>query len=93
MDGEVQAHELSERGIAVAQHVGEVVGPVQTGVDGADAAALAVKVAVNLGRNAWQFSDQIHGVFIDKLREETIFYSDKITLSIDCITTGTRSVD
>jgi hypothetical protein len=58
-----------------------------------DAASLVVKVAVNIGRHARQLSDKIHGVFIDKLREETIFYSDKITLSIDRITTGTRSVD
>lgn len=44
------------------------MGPVQVGVDGADAAALAVQVAVDLGSNAGQLSDQVHGVFIDKLR-------------------------
>lgn len=69
VDGEVEPHQLSELGIAVAQHVAEVVGPVQVRVDGSDAAAFAVQVAVDLGSNAWQLGNQVHGVFIDKLRE------------------------
>lgn len=67
VDGEVQPHQLGELGLAVAQHVGEVVGPVQVGVDGADAAAFAVQVAVDLGGDARQLGDQVHGVLIDKL--------------------------
>lgn len=69
MDGEVEPHQLSELGVAVAQHVGEVVGPVQVGVDGADTAAFAVQVAVNLGGDAGQLGDQVHGVLIHKLED------------------------
>lgn len=71
VDGEVEPHELSELGIAVAQHVGEIVGPVQVWVDGSDAAAFAIQVAVDLGSNAGQLGNQVHGVFIDKLRDTT----------------------
>lgn len=67
VDGEVQPHQLGELGLTVAQHVGEVVGPVQVGVDGADAAAFAVQVAVDLGGDARQLGDQVHGVLVDKL--------------------------
>ena len=71
VNGEVEPHQLSELGIAVAQHVGEVVGPVQVGVDGSDAAALTVQVAVDLGCDAGQLGDQVHGVLIDKLVQKT----------------------
>lgn len=67
MDGEVQPHQLGELGLAVAQHVGEVVGPVQVGVDGTDAAAFAVQVAVDLSGDAGQLGDQVHRVLVDKL--------------------------
>lgn len=67
MDGEVEPHQLSELDIAVAQHVGEVVGPVQVGVDGANAAAFTVQVTVNLSSDAGQLSNQVHGVLISKL--------------------------
>lgn len=70
MDGEVKPHQLSELGVTVAQHVGEVVGPVQVGVNGSNAAAFTIKVAVDLSSNARQLSNQVHGVLIDKL--ETI---------------------
>lgn len=70
VDGEVKPHELSELVVAVAQHVGEVVGPVQVGVDGPDAAALAIQVAVDLSSDAGQLGNQVHGVFIDKLGEQ-----------------------
>lgn len=69
VDGEVEPHKFSELGFTVAQHVGEVVGPVQVGVDGSDAAAFTVQVAVDLGSDAGQLGDQVHGVFINKLRE------------------------
>lgn len=67
VDGEVEPHQLSELGITVAQHVGEVVGPVQVGVDGSDAAAFAVQVTVNLSSDAGQLGSQVHGVLIGKL--------------------------
>lgn len=70
VDGEVKPHQLSELVVAVAQHVGEVVGPVQVGVDGPDAAALAIQVAVDLSSDAGQLGNQVHGVFIDKLGEQ-----------------------
>lgn len=70
VDGEVKPHQLSELDIAVAQHVGEVVGPVQVGVDGSDTAAFAIQVAVDLGSNAGQLGNQVHRVLIDKLGEQ-----------------------
>lgn len=72
VDGEVEPHQLSELGVTVAQHVGEVVGPVQVGVDGADTAAFAVQVTINLGSDAGQLSNQVHGVLINKLEDEMI---------------------
>lgn len=69
VDGEVQPHQLSELGVTVAQHVGEVVGPVQVGVDGANTAAFAVQVTINLGSDAGQLSNQVHGVLINKLED------------------------
>lgn len=71
VDGEVEPHQLGELGVTVAQHVGEIMGPVQVGVDGADAAAFTVKVAVDLSSNAGQLGNQVHGVFIDELRKAT----------------------
>lgn len=70
MNGEVEPHQLSELRVVVAQHVGEVMRPVQVGVDGSNAAAFAVQVAVDLGSNAGQLSNQIHGVFIDVLNKK-----------------------
>lgn len=67
MNGEVESHQLSELGVTVAQHVSEVVGPVQVGVNGTDAAALTVQVAIDFGGNARQLSNQVHGVFVDEL--------------------------
>lgn len=67
VDGEIKPHQLSELGVAVAQHVGEVVGPVQVRVNGSDAAAFAIEVAVDLGSNAGQLGNQVHGVLINKL--------------------------
>lgn len=69
MDGEVKPHELSELDVTVAQHVGEVVGPVQVGVDGSNTAAFAIQVAVDLGSNAGQLSNQVHGVLVNKLKK------------------------
>ena len=69
VDSEVESHELSELGIGVAEHVCEIVGPVQVGVNGSNAAAFTVQVAVNLSSDAGQLGDQIHGIFIDKLGE------------------------
>lgn len=70
VDGEIKPHQLGELVIAVAQHVGEVVGPVQVGVDGSDAAAFTVQVAVDLGSDAGQFGNQVHRVLVDKLEDK-----------------------
>lgn len=67
MDSEVEPHELSELSITVAQHVGEVVGPVQVGVNSSNTAAFTIQVAVDLGSNAGQLGNQVHGILIDKL--------------------------
>lgn len=75
VDGEVEPHQLDELGVGVAQHVGEVVGPVKVGVDGPDAAALTVQVAVNLGGDARQLGDQVHGVLVDKLGQTAVRWS------------------
>lgn len=80
VDGEVKPHQLGELGLAVAQHVGEVVGPVQVGVDGSDAAAFAVQVAVDLGSDARQLGNQVHGVLIDKLQTRREEVSSSVLL-------------
>lgn len=67
MDSEVEPHKLSELRITVAQHVGEVVGPVEVGVDSSDTAAFTVQVTVDLGSNAGELGNQVHRIFIDKL--------------------------
>lgn len=88
MDGEVEPHQLGELGVTVTQHVGEVVRPVQVGVDGSDAAALTVQVAIDLSGDAWQLGDQVHGVFIHKLREHTHVhpvYTDLVVCAAKCV--------
>lgn len=69
VDSKIEPHKLSELGITVAQHVSEVMGPVKVGVDGSNTAAFTIQVAVDLGGNAGQLGNQIHGIFIDKLRK------------------------
>lgn len=70
MDGEIESHELSELGIIVAQHVGEIVRPIQVGIDGSNAAALTVQVAVDLSRHTGKLGNQVHGVLIHKLNQK-----------------------
>ena len=41
MNGHVKPHELGEHGVLVADHLGEVVGPILGGVDGAGGGALS----------------------------------------------------
>lgn len=57
MDGEVEPHELGELRVVVAEHGAVVGGPVFVVVDGADAFAVAVRIAVDSGRNHGQLSD------------------------------------
>lgn len=70
VNGEVEPHQFCELLFAVAQHVGEVMRPVQVGVDGTDAAALAVQVAVDLSRHAGELGDQVHGILIHELHRK-----------------------
>lgn len=71
MDGEVQTHQLGELRVVEAEH-GAVVGrPILVVVDGADAFAITVRVAVDGRRNHWQFSNQVHGVFVHVLLNKT----------------------
>lgn len=68
MDGEVEAHELDEVGVVVAQHGGEVVAPILVGVDGANTLAIAEHVAVDGSGHDWQLGNQIHRVLVDVLK-------------------------
>lgn len=65
VDGEIQAHELGELFVIVAQHASEVGGPIELWVDGADSLAVTVGVAVDGGGDDWQLGDQVHAVFVD----------------------------
>lgn len=70
MDGEVEPHEFCELCIAVTQHVGEVVRPVQVGVDGTDAASFTVQITVDLSSHAGELGNQVHGVLVHKLHRD-----------------------
>lgn len=70
MDGEIESHELSELGITVAQHVGKIVRPVQVGINGSNAAALTVQVAVYLSCDTGKLGNQVHGILIHKLKKK-----------------------
>ncbi len=67
VDGQVEAHELGEVVVGVAEHVGEVGGPVLFDVDGAHAGAIAVQVPVDDGGDGGQLGDEVHGVLVDVL--------------------------
>lgn len=69
VDGEVESHQLGELGVLEAEHGAVVGGPVLVVVDGADALAVAVRVAVDGGRDHRQLGDQVHRVFVHVLRE------------------------
>lgn len=64
VNSEVESHELDEFGIVITQHCGEVVAPVLGGVDGTDARAVLVGVAVDGGCYDGQLGDEVNGVFI-----------------------------
>lgn len=65
VDGEIQAHELGESFVVVAQHASEVGGPIEFWIDGTDSLAVTVGVAVDRGSDDWKFGDQVHAVFVD----------------------------
>lgn len=64
VNGQIQTHELGEFGIIESKHFGVVGGPIQIVIDGADALAALVCVAVDGGCNDWQLSNQVNAVFI-----------------------------
>ena len=57
VDGEVQPHQLGELGVLVADHFGEVVGPVLVGVDGHGCLAVAEQVVVDDGGHNGELGD------------------------------------
>lgn len=69
MDGKIEPHELSKLGISVAQHVGKIVRPIQVGINGANAAAFTVQVAVDLRCHTGKLGNQVHRVLIHKLNK------------------------
>ena len=70
VDGEVQPHQLSELRVVIAQHGSEVSRPILGGVDGANAGAVTVKVAVDGGSNGGQLGNQVHGVLKAQLQNK-----------------------
>ena len=62
VNGEIKSHQLSEHGILVADHLGEVVGPVLVGVDGAGGGALPEQVVVDGGSDHGQLGNHVHGI-------------------------------
>lgn len=62
VDGEVKSHELSELLVIVANHIGEVLGPIGIWVNDAQTGTVSVEVVVDLGGNRWQLGDQVHAV-------------------------------
>lgn len=67
VDGEVEAHELRELGIIEAQHGAVVSRPVLVVVDGPNAFAVAIRVAVDRRSDHRQLGDQIHRVLVNVL--------------------------
>ena len=69
VDGQVEPHKLSEvRVVVIAEHGGEVSGPVLVRVNAADF-SITIEVAVDDGSQRRQLGYQIHSVFVDVLRE------------------------
>lgn len=64
MDGEVQAHELGQGLVVVAQHASEVGGPIELWVDGSNALSVTVSVTVDGGSDDWELGNEIHAVLI-----------------------------
>lgn len=81
MNCEVEPDEFRKRGVVstTPEHLREVVSPVLRTVDGADARAGLVRVAVDGSRNRSQFRDQVHRVLITILRKKT-----PVTCRPDC---------
>eukprot|EP00160_Parvularia_atlantis_P013015 Unigene2679_Nuclearia_a/m.8289 Unigene2679_Nuclearia_a/g.8289 ORF Unigene2679_Nuclearia_a/g.8289 Unigene2679_Nuclearia_a/m.8289 type:complete len:374 (+) Unigene2679_Nuclearia_a:476-1597(+) len=66
MDDEVQAHELDELGLVVAELDGERLAPVRAGL-GRDDAAVLVGVAVDARGDVRQLGQQVHRVLVRRL--------------------------
>ena len=67
VDGHVQAHQLDELGIIVADHLAEVGRPVKALVNGWGGGLLAVQVVVDDGGDGGQVGDAVHAVLVDVL--------------------------
>ena len=67
MNRKVEAHELDELGILVAQHGSEIPAPVLISVDGTGTGPVTVHVAVDDGSHRGQLGNQVHGIFIHQL--------------------------
>ena len=65
VDGQVKTHELGEHGVLVADHLGEVVGPILLGVDGGGGGAVLIQVVVDGRGHHGQLGDEVHGVLVD----------------------------
>lgn len=74
MNCEVEPDEFRKRGIVstTPQHLREVVSPVLRTVDGTDARAGLVRVAVDSSRNWRQFCDQVHRILITILDKKQV---------------------
>src|SRR5690606_11886680 len=63
VNGQVQAHQVHEVVARNTQHVGEVGAPVQVDI-GTDMVALVVGAAVDIGGQAGQARDEVHGILV-----------------------------
>uniref|UniRef100_A0A2M4C5E3 Putative secreted protein n=1 Tax=Anopheles marajoara TaxID=58244 RepID=A0A2M4C5E3_9DIPT len=80
VDGEVQAHQLGELLVLVAQHLGEVGRPILLRVDRPDTLAVAVRVAVDGGRDHRQLGDQVHAVLVHVLPVLALVHTLRVRL-------------
>uniref|UniRef100_A0A182SDY3 Uncharacterized protein n=1 Tax=Anopheles maculatus TaxID=74869 RepID=A0A182SDY3_9DIPT len=81
VDRQVQAHQLGELLILVAQHLGEVGRPILLWVDRTNTLAVAVRVTVDGGRNHRQLSDQVHAVLVHVLPVLALVHTVRVRFS------------
>lgn len=68
MEGEVETEEISESLILwLAEHDGEVLGPIEVAVDGWESTTWAVGLVVDLSGDSWELGEEGDGIFEDWL--------------------------
>ena len=72
MNCQVQTNEFGELCVVVSKHLGEVERPILVCINGANARTVLVRVAVHQGGDSGQLGDEIHGVFIEILKNKDL---------------------